>query len=65
LREKQFQTDKQRLLNEIEWLNRQLKEKSNQLLEQKSVYTQQVYELESKLDDTNSEANISVKHCVK
>ncbi len=54
-REKQFQTDKQRLLNEIDWLNQQLKEKSSQFLELKGSFNQKSYEQESKIEDLQAE----------
>ena len=56
-REKQFQSDKQRLLNEIDWVNQQLTIKSSQILEIKSNFNQKVYELETKLDDFTAEVN--------
>ena len=56
-REKQFQADKQRLLNEIDWTNQQLTTKSSQILEIKSNYNQKVYDLETKLDDCLAEVN--------
>ena len=54
-REKQYESDKQRLLNEIDWLNKQLKEKSSLVLEIKSSYSQKGYDLESKIDDFMAE----------
>ena len=54
-REKQFQADKQRLLNEIEWLNQQLNVKSTQILDIKSNFHQKVYDLETRLDDCLAE----------
>jgi len=54
-REKQFQTDKQRLLNEIEWLNSELEKKSTQTLQLRSEYNQKTFEYESKLEDLQSD----------
>ncbi len=54
-KEKQFQIDKERLLNEIEWLNKQLSLKSTQMLDAKASLSQQIYELESKLEQISNE----------
>ena len=54
-REKQYELDKQRLLNEIEWLNQQLKEKSSQLLDVRSNLNKRTYELESSVEDLSAE----------
>ncbi len=54
-REKQYELDKQRLLNEIEWLNQQLKEKSSQLLDVRSDLNKKTYEMESNIEDLTAE----------
>ncbi len=54
-REKQFQSDKQRLLNEIDWLNKQLTTKSSQILEIKGSFNQKVYDLDTRLEDCLAE----------
>lgn len=54
-KERQFQADKERLLNEIDWLNQQLKEKSMQLLETKGNLNQKIYDLESKVEEFSAE----------
>ncbi|RNA44217.1 nucleo TPR isoform X1 [Brachionus plicatilis] len=54
-KERQFQADKERLLNEIDWLNQQLKDKSMQLLESKGNSNQKIYDLESKIEDYSAE----------
>lgn len=43
------------MLNEIEWLNQQLKEKSTQLIEVKSTLNQTTYDLETRLELSSSE----------
>jgi chromosome segregation ATPase len=60
LREKQFQSDKQRLLNEIDWLNQQLTTKSSQILEIKGNFNQKVYDLETKLEDCLAEVSLKL-----
>ncbi|CAF0709464.1 unnamed protein product [Brachionus calyciflorus] len=55
-RERQFQSDKERLLNEIDWLNQQLKEKSMQLLDTKGQLNQKIYDLESKVEEYSAES---------
>ena len=40
---------------ELDWLNKQLKEKSSLVLEIKSSYSQKGYDLESKIDDFMAE----------
>lgn len=57
-KERQFQADKERLLNEIDWLNQQLKEKSMQLLETKGNLNQKIYDLESKVEEYSAEVKI-------
>lgn len=42
-------------MNEIEWLNQQLKEKSTQIIELKSTLNQTQYELETRLEMSSSE----------
>jgi regulator of replication initiation timing len=42
-------------LNEIEWLNQQLKEKSSQVLDIKSNFNQKIYDLESQIDELGAE----------
>ena len=62
MKEKQFQTDKERLLNEIDWLNKQLNQKSTQLLESKTEYNKTIYEFESKVD--NLQADVSIRSII-
>lgn len=54
-REKQFEMDKQRLMNQIQWLNDELQKKSTQILQNKSDHNKKVYELEAKQDELTAE----------
>jgi len=54
-REKQFDLDKKRLLNEIQWLNDELEKKSALILQNKSDFNRRTYEFEANIDELTAE----------
>ena len=55
LRDKHFEADKQRLLNEVDWLNKQLSDKSAHILELRATFNARTYALESQCDELQAE----------
>ena len=60
-KEKQFQADRQRLLNEIEWLNQELLKKSALVMQLKSEHSQKIYELESSLEKLTADVSLKFR----